>query len=117
MKLYIISLITFFATTFSFGQDVVSVEFTGKTTFDDLLMLQESLADRNIQLTYKHINVDENRLLKQLSFEVETMGPKIKQLGRGELMDFSQNGKISFKIDFSAKGDPALEVKVMPQGE
>jgi hypothetical protein len=117
MKLIIITLITLFASTFSSAQNTVYVEFSAKTTFDDLLELQESLADRNIQLTYKHINVDANRLLKELSFFVETMGPKVRQLGKGELMDFSHNGKITFKIDFTAKGDPALEVKVIPVGE
>jgi len=116
MKLILIILSFIFSSGFAFGQLVVSAEFTSKTTFEDLIEIQREMADKNIQLTYKQIELDETNHLKALSIEVETKGPSSTTFGSGKLMDFSTNGKITFKLDYNPKGDPAIEIKVLPFG-
>ena len=116
MKLLTFILISLFGSGFANGQYVVSAEFTAQTTFDDLIELRKELADKNIQLTYKHIELDETNHLKALSIEVEAKGPNSSTFGSGKLMDFSAKGKIVFKLDHSPEGDPAIEINVFPFG-
>ena len=112
MKYLFIVISTIFFATISYGQNIVSAEFSTITTLEDLIQTKRNLDDQGVNVTYQHIELDQKGFLKGLIIEAEVKtSPKIVY-EHAELLDFGTNGKIFLIVDFKEDGEVEIDMSV-----
>ena len=112
MKYLFIFISTILFATISYGQNIVSAEFSTITTLEDLIQTKRNLDDQGVNVTYQHIELDQNGFLKGLIIEAEVKtSPKIVY-EHAELLDFGTNGKIFVIVDFKENGEVEIDISV-----
>ena len=112
MKYLFIVISTIFFATISYGQNIVSAEFSTITTLEDPIQTKRNLDDQGVNVTYQHIELDQKGFLKRLIIESEVKtSPKIVY-EHTELLDFGTNGKIFLIVDFKEDGEVEIDMSV-----
>gem|GEM_PF-1805739 len=95
--------------SFTFLQDNIYVEFTNKTTFDELIQTRTQLADKGITLNYRLIEFDAYKKLKALIIEVDCNDGFS---GTGTSLQLYNQDKITFKRDYTKDAVVPFEITV-----
>jgi len=96
---------------FTANSDVVFVEFTKATTFDDLVRTRADLAKMGITFEYLLIEFTEQGQLKGLSFTADS---RDSTSGSGICTRFLENHRLTFMRDFSPSANPSIRIASGP---
>jgi hypothetical protein len=91
--------------------DVVYVEFTRETSFDDLVQIRTDLDKRNITMDYLHIQFDDTGQLTALSFKADSNDGTS---GSGKCDRFHEGHKLTFKRDYTPGANPSIAITSGP---
>ena len=112
MKYFFIVTTILLSTNLVFSQNIVSAEFSTITTLEDLIQTKRNLDDQGVNVTYQHIELDQNGFLKGLIVEAEVKASATVVYDQAELLDFGTNGKIFLIVDFKENGEVEIDISV-----
>jgi len=92
--------------SFTAPKDVIYVEFTNESSFNDLVKIKDSMAEKGITLSYKIIEFDEYNNLKAISIEVDCNdgfkgSAATKRLNNFQKISFTRDYRDGAKIPFA----------------